>query len=42
MEVRKRSKYAVACVNDDDLYVPSFGGGIEGKDAGNYLYQNRD
>ncbi|EFG1084010.1 DUF3491 domain-containing protein, partial [Escherichia coli] len=31
MEVRKRSKYAVACVNDDDLYVPSFGGGNRGE-----------
>ncbi|EKJ5101953.1 TcdA/TcdB catalytic glycosyltransferase domain-containing protein [Escherichia coli] len=31
MEVRKRSKYAVACVNDDDLHVPSFGGGNRGE-----------
>ncbi|HFP0592185.1 TPA: DUF3491 domain-containing protein, partial [Escherichia coli] len=31
MEVRKRSKYAVACVNDDDQYVPSFGGGNRGE-----------
>ncbi|EOS2783577.1 DUF3491 domain-containing protein, partial [Escherichia coli] len=27
IDVRKISKYAVACVNDDDLHVPSFGGG---------------
>ncbi|HFZ0118111.1 TPA: cysteine protease, partial [Escherichia coli] len=26
IDVRKISKYAVACVNDDDLHVPSFGG----------------
>ncbi|EFF0834406.1 DUF3491 domain-containing protein, partial [Escherichia albertii] len=31
MEVRKRSKYAVACVNDDDLHVPSFDGGNRGE-----------
>lgn len=31
MEVRKRSKYAVACVNDDDLHVPGFGGGNRGE-----------
>ncbi|ENB0951834.1 DUF3491 domain-containing protein [Escherichia coli] len=31
MEVRKRSKYAVACVNDDDLHVPSFGGENRGE-----------
>ncbi|EIM4390284.1 DUF3491 domain-containing protein, partial [Escherichia coli] len=27
IDVRKISKYAVACVNDDDLHVPSFDGG---------------
>uniref|UniRef100_UPI0010F94545 DUF3491 domain-containing protein n=1 Tax=Escherichia albertii TaxID=208962 RepID=UPI0010F94545 len=31
IEVRKRSKYAVTCVNDDDLNIPSFGGGNRGE-----------